>query len=58
MNALIGDQTVISKMRGKVDRKKIWTLQNIRTHNFSSSILNETTGSKEDGLDRFKNDKR
>ena len=56
LNALIGDENTISKVRGQWIEKKNWRMQVIYYRDFPSCFFDETTSSKKNGLDRFEND--
>ena len=57
MNVLIGDEIVISKMRGKWIEKKFGNCKTSVIVTFHPAF-NEAACSEENGLDRLKNDKR
>ena len=58
LNALIGNEVVISKARGKWIQKKIGKINTLDYCFFSSCFFNATARTKKISLDRFKNDKR
>ena len=58
LNALIGNEIVISKARGKWIKKKIGKINNQNNSIFPSCFFNETTRAKKICLGRFKNDKK
>ena len=58
LNALIGNEKVISKIRGEWIKKKNRKLQNLSYSNLPPCFFNEATSSKKNGMDRPQDDKR